>query len=59
MEKDKHELPDLDDTFAAKVKKGPRRKNDSGVIFGPDSRVISKVDPPESRALPRKPQDRQ
>lgn len=44
MEKDKHVMPDLSDTFAARVKKGAHEKKNKGVIFGADNSVIRRVD---------------
>lgn len=58
MDKDKHEMPDLDDTFGAKVKKGARKQKQTGVIFGADNKVISRVEHPDSRSLPPDPEDR-
>ncbi|HHX95162.1 MAG TPA: hypothetical protein GX691_05010 [Clostridia bacterium] len=50
MEKDKHVMPDTSDTFRAKVEREDEEKKDTGIIFGADSRVLSRVDNVRSRS---------
>lgn len=55
LEKDKHVLPDLDDTFSEKIKRGAR-KTDLGTktIFGPGNTPLAKVDMEAGRELTEK-----
>lgn len=51
LEKDKHELPDASDSFAAQVKRGAKEKKQTGVIFGANNQVISRVDTSETGSV--------
>ncbi|MDH7576440.1 MAG: hypothetical protein QHH75_01215 [Bacillota bacterium] len=43
MEKDKHVLPDTEDTFAGRVRRGAG-ETEPGTIFGPDNEPLTRVD---------------
>jgi|GEM_PF-4452878 len=45
LKKDKHVLPDTNDTLSARVKRGIRKKRDGTVtIYGPDNEPLTTVD---------------
>ncbi|MBZ4687195.1 MAG: hypothetical protein JG764_828 [Clostridiales bacterium] len=53
MGNEKHVLPDTDDTFVNRVKRGAmeNRENEVKIIYGPDNRPLAKVNMEIGREL--------
>lgn len=55
MEKDKHVLPDLDDTFSERIKRGAGKTGlRTKTIYGPENAPLAKVDMEVGRELTEK-----
>lgn len=55
MEKDKHVLPDLDDTFSARIKRGAGKPElGTKTIYGPGNTPLTKVDMEAGKELTEK-----
>lgn len=50
MEKDKHVMPDTEDTFAARVRAGGG-ETERGTIYGPDNEPMTRVDVETTREI--------
>ncbi len=50
MEKDKHVLPDTEDTFAGRVRRGAG-ETERGTVYGPDNEPLTRVDVETGREI--------